>query len=71
MGYIMASIRRVRIQTFLKTGRSQVTLGKIFGMSQPWVSQIMRNHPEARLVEVDGEITAMEYSVPKIQLKVS
>ena len=66
----MAQIRRIRLETYLKN-HSQEELGGLFDLSQGWVSQIKSKHPEARLVEEDGEITAIEYAVKKVKYTVA
>jgi len=57
-------IRRIRIETYLKT-HTQQELADLFGMTQSWASQLKDTHSEARLIEVDGSIRSLEYSVAK------
>jgi|TARA_B110000285_G_scaffold76746_1_gene88389 hypothetical protein len=60
----MARDGRIQIKTFLKTV-SQKQLGRVFGRSQGWVSQIQKEHPEARLEIVGGEVKKITFSVKK------
>jgi hypothetical protein len=55
---------RIQISTYLKN-RSQKQLGRIFGRSQGWVSQIQKEHPEARLIVVDGKVEKITFAVDK------
>ena len=63
-------IRRKRLKTYLKKG-SQQELAKIFGKTQPWISQIAKEHPGAMLTLVDGRVSRLEFKVNKVHERVN
>ena len=56
--------KRIKATEWLRPN-TQTELAAIFGKTQSWVSKILKDHPGAELVFVDGEITEIEYSVEK------
>lgn len=65
-------IKRVKLDTFLKNKKnsSQTAIAKMFGRTQPWLSQINKEHPGAKIVLVDGRIHQLEFQVDKVFTRV-
>ena len=54
-----------KLSSYLDAGGTQATIAALFGKTQPWVSNIKKNHPEATLVRLNGNITELKYKKDK------
>lgn len=66
-------ITRVKLATFLKNKKnsSQTEVAAMFGRTQPWLSQINKEYPDAKLVLVNGRVQQLEFHVDKVFTRVN
>lgn len=61
-------IKRVNLINYMKNKKnpSQTQIATMFGRTQPWLSQIAKEYPDAKLVLVNGTIHQLEFKVNKV-----
>lgn len=64
-------VTRTKVKTYLQRNKkmTQTAIADIFGRTQPWLSQILKEDPDAKLLMVNGEICELEYYVVKVHTR--